>query len=722
MGFIARTGQWFKPVAFFVTLLLVTGNTLAAPQYVGGETCVACHEQETSKWTDSHHDLAMQEPTDKTVLGNFEAGSFDYRGVTTTFFKRQGEFFVRTDNSQGQLQEFKVAYTFGVYPLQQYLLPLPGGRLQALGIAWDSRPATVGGQRWFHLYAEQNVDFQDPLHWTGRLQNWNYMCAECHSTHLEKNFSATDNRYATTWSELNVSCEACHGPGSSHLQWASKDQPDSTNKGLTHTLDRSGISWQPNPETGIPEGTGTGHSTEIETCGACHARRTQLFEDDRQGQNLLQSFLPALIQQGIYHSDGQIDAEVYVYGSFGQSKMYDKGVTCSDCHDPHSTKLRAEGNGVCLQCHGAVQYNTRSHHFHDPASAAGACVACHMPSKTYMQVDVRHDHSFRIPDPALSEAEGVPNACTQCHEGSTNHWAATQVNKWYGKTETRYQAPAKVLAAARAGAGNAHARLLESLNGEQTSAILTATMAYELSLILDPAAAAAIMPLLANDDALVRATAVLALESLPVSQRFQALAPLLQDTSRVVRSLVGRALADVPLNQLPADLGAQLQSGWDLFVASQQFNADDPAALTNLGNFYARQQALATATDYFQQALALDPLWIPAYVNYADLLRATNRDNEGLAVLQQGLAVLPDAADLQHSLGLLYVRQKRLDPAIVALARAAELAPANVRYTYVYIVALNSLGRRAEALTILDKAAGRFPLDASLQQLQNQLR
>ena len=285
-----------------------------------------------------------------------------------------------------------------------------------------------------------------------------------------------------------------------------------------------------------------------------------------------------------------------------------------------------------------------------------------------------------------------------------------------------FQAPAKALAAARAGAENAHAELLKTVDEDRHNAILTASLVYELGLALDAETVATIVKLLDSPEPLVRATAIQALESLPVSQRFQALAPLLQDTSQVVRSLTGRALADVPLPQLPADLGEQLQSSWKLYIESELFNADDPAALTNLGSFYARQQALPTATAYFQQALALDPLWIPAYINFADMLRAANRDSEGLRVLQQGLAQLPAAADLQHSLGLLYVRQKRLDLAIPALGQAAALAPANVRYTYVYIVALHSLGRRADALETLATAIQQWPQDTSLQQLKAQLR
>src|SRR5205823_4298903 len=213
------------PSLFAVLLFAAAQATPAAPtepgqavvkEYVGAAACGACHAREYEAWSRSHHRHAMQVADAKSVLGNFRDAKFVYAGTTSLFSTRDGRYYVRTDGPDGKLAEFEIKYTFGVAPLQQYLIELPGGKLQALGIAWDSRPKANGGQRWFHLYPDQNLRAGDPLHWTGINQNWNFMCAECHSTRLRKNFDAATGRFTTTWAEIDVACEACHGPGAEH--------------------------------------------------------------------------------------------------------------------------------------------------------------------------------------------------------------------------------------------------------------------------------------------------------------------------------------------------------------------------------------------------------------------------------------------------------------------------------------------------------------------------
>ena len=192
----------------------------APPTFVGSAKCASCHAKETEAYRGSDHARAMEPATDQTVLGNFDQARVTHRGVTSTFFRRDGKFFVRTDGPDGKPAEFEIAYTFGADPLQQYLVPFSGGRLQALGLAWDTRPRAQGGQRWFHLYPDVTLRPPDSLHWTGRDQTWNFQCAECHSTDLRKRYDLAENRYATAWAELTVSCEECHGPGSAHVAWA----------------------------------------------------------------------------------------------------------------------------------------------------------------------------------------------------------------------------------------------------------------------------------------------------------------------------------------------------------------------------------------------------------------------------------------------------------------------------------------------------------------------
>ena len=373
----ARTRRlWIVLLVFAGTVLALQSAARAddPAHFVGGETCAACHAAETARWKESHHAQAMQAATPATVLGDFADAKLNHFGVVTTFSRAGDKFMVRTDGPDGALHDYEIAYTFGVYPLQQYLIAMPGGRLQALGIAWDSRPKEQGGQRWFHLYPDQKLPAGDRLHWTGRDQTWNYMCADCHSTDLKKNYDLATNTYATTWTDVDVSCEACHGPGSRHVAWAQTHATAGSNAPGLSDADRKGLTnwlkatdhghWEMNPETGIAKRTEPLASAELDACAACHSRRRVIAKDAQPGAPLLDSYAPADLEPGLYHADGQIDGEVFEYGSFVQSRMYHAGVTCSNCHEPHSLTLRAEGNALCGQCHMPAKFDTAEHHHH----------------------------------------------------------------------------------------------------------------------------------------------------------------------------------------------------------------------------------------------------------------------------------------------------------------------------------------------------------------------
>jgi tetratricopeptide (TPR) repeat protein len=698
----------------------------SAPEFVGRAACAGCHAEQDRLWQGSHHDLAMQEANEETVLGDFHDAPFRKDGVVSRFFRRDGRFLVNTDGPDGRLADFEIKYTFGVTPLQQYLVELPGGRLQALSITWDSRPKSQGGQRWFHLYPNEKIDHTDELHWTRLSQNWNFMCAECHSTNLQKNYDPASRAYRTTWSEIDVACEACHGPGSQHIAWA-EHQPgferiDSKTKGLTALLDeREGIRWTIDPLLGnahrsAPRTT----EKEIQTCARCHARRAQLFGEYRQGP-LLDSHLPSLLRETLYHADGQIEGEVYEYGSFLQSKMYRAGVTCSDCHEPHSLKPRATGNGVCLQCHGADRYDTRKHHFHRSGNEGAQCVDCHMPAKTYMVVDPRRDHSFRIPRPDLSARLGTPNACTNCHAKKTARWAADRVRQWYGPDPKGYQNYAEALHAARTGAIDAEARLMALLRAKDQPAIARATAAAELGRRLSPESLPILAEALAEADPRVRAGALEALEPLPPEQRWGLAHEWLRDPMRVVRALTAGSLAGISLERVPPGEQADFRRAADDYLASLRLNADDPAALVNRGNFHAARGETAEAERAYREALVLNPDWVPAYVNLGDLFRQTGRDGDGETLLREGLTRQPKAAALHHSLGLWQVRQKNFPAALASLKRAVELAPEDARFGYVYAVALHGTGHPREARAVVEAGLKRAPGDPALNELRFQL-
>ena len=264
-------------------------STVVAAKYVTSAQCAGCHAKEHAAWKGSDHDLAMQTADAQSVLGDFAGAKFNYAGTTSTFIRRDGKFFVNTDGPDGKLADFEIKYTFGVRPLQQYLIELPGGRMQALGIAWDSRSKAKGGQRWFHLYPGQSIKAGDPLHWTGVQQNWNFQCAECHSTDFRKSFDAAAGAFKSTWAEMNVACEACHGPGSNHVAWARKEgawQSLERSKGLAIALDeRRGVSWMPVAETGNAKRSAPRQeSREIDTCARCHARASRISDDYVHGK------------------------------------------------------------------------------------------------------------------------------------------------------------------------------------------------------------------------------------------------------------------------------------------------------------------------------------------------------------------------------------------------------------------------------------------------------
>jgi tetratricopeptide (TPR) repeat protein len=715
--------------------------TPAGGGYVGAQACAECHSAEYRHWQDSQHAKAMQPAVEQTVLGDFDDASFTYADITSTFFRRDGKFMARTDGPDGKLEDYEIAYTFGVYPLQQYLIGFPDGRYQTLGISWDSRPREEGGQRWFHLYPDQNLTHQDPLHWTGLQQNWNYMCAECHSTNLRKNYDPKLNRFNTTWSEINVSCEACHGPGTAHLAWAKKEgdwQKLNPTKGLAITLDeRRGLLFQlrtlamqglnlataalnprldrlgtAKPAMGsAPSGTPRTASRELELCARCHSRRGQFWEEYPFGQSLLDTHRLALLTPDLYYPDGQMKDEVFNHGSFLQSKMQAKGVSCGDCHDPHSGKPRAAGGKVCLQCHIAAKYESPRHHFHPAGSKGADCVACHAPATTYMVVDPRHDHSFRIPRPDLTVKLGVPNACTRCHEDQSAQWAAEQIQKWYGQPQPGHQQFAEALHAGALDAPGARELLLALLKNPDQPAIARASGTALLGERLDPVAFEAIRPLLTDPDPLLRSTAARALEALPPELKVQQVLPLLDDPVRLVRIDAARSLASVPKEALTENQRLAVQRSIDEYLAAEWTNAERPESYLNIGLIHVDQRQFEKAEAAYRAALALQPTFTQAAVNLADLYRLQGREADGEKTLRQALTLDPQNADAHHALGLLLVRQQRLPEALTALADAARLEGDNARYGYVYAVALNGAGQGPKAIQKLETVLAKHPND-----------
>ena len=655
----------------------------------------------------------MAHANETTVLGDFADATFDYFGVKSRFFRKDGKYLVETDGPDGKLATFEVKYTFGVDPLQQYLIEFPDGRLQALSIAWDTRPKDQGGQRWFHLYPNEEIRHDDPLHWTKLNQNWNFMCSECHSTGVGKGYDAANDRFATKFAEISVGCEGCHGQGSRHVGWA-RDKAswwpfgkvDDPTMGLTERFsERRDARWIPNADTGNVSRSSAPRTlrAEVETCGLCHARRSEFSEDWKPGQALSDTHMVSPIGRGLYHADGQARdvEESYNYGSFKQSKMFAAGVTCSDCHDPHSAKLRLAEDNTCLQCHAPEKYADAKHHRHAAVNPQLSCASCHMPTRNYMIVDNRHDHSFRIPRPDLSVKLGTPNACNDCHKDKSAEWAAAAIEGWYGPSRKGFQNYATAFHAAWANQADA-AQLLAVVAGDRNApAIARASALSELSTRATPATLVLARTALKDPDPMVRIGALDMVQDLPIDQRWPMASPLLADPIRAVRIRATSVLADVPPARLTeADRGLFDRAAAE-FIAAQQFNADRPEARTTLGSFYARRGRNGEAETEYKAALRLSPKFTGASVNLADLYRQTGRESDGEKVLRDAIAAVPDDGGLHYALGLSLVRMKRYDDALAELHRAVDLDHDNARYAYTYGVAMHSAGQVPEAIAFL---------------------
>lgn len=705
--------RWWQPHP--ATPATSTATAAQAARYVGAAACAGCHAAETVAWQQSRHAHAMQIAAAGSMLGRFDGAALT--NLPATFSHDSSGYFVHTAGADGEPAGFPLAYSFGVYPLQQYLVPLSDGRLQALPYAWDARTAAQGGQRWFDLQAGDEAPAGSSRHWTSRDQNWNYLCADCHSTNLRRNYDAAQDRYASSWTDLAVGCEACHGPGSRHLAWARHDAgTDAKDQGLTLALDeRHGVAWTTDAASGDPvRSASLSTHREVETCAACHSRRRPLGDDPTPTGQLLDNYEPALLDAGLYYPDGQQQGEVYIYGSYLQSRMYAAGVSCSDCHEPHGGRLRAEGNALCTQCHQAARYDSPGHHLHQTGSAGAQCVACHMPARTYMQVDLRRDHSMRVPRPDLSLQYGVPNACNGCHGNKDARWAAAAIEKAHGPQRKGYQNYVDVLSAARSGAPGALDKLLILSGAADAPGIARATAVAALGHHPGARGFAALRTAAQSGDPLIRDAALDAVLSYPPQQRAELALPLADDPRRAVRVKAGQALLGVPDALLDPGQRQVRDRAYAEWRASELAAAERPESRLNLGAAAAARGEAQEARAQYRAALKLDPRFTPAYANLAELERDRGDETQAAAVLDEGLRAVPGDPALLHLRGLQQVRAHHLTEAIDLLGQAARAAPEEPRYAYVYAVALHSAGQPAAAVSVLERALRRSPYSTDL--------
>jgi len=608
-----------------------------APTYVGSGACTGCHADQSAAWRGSMHALAWQQPTPESVLGDFNDAVFEHRGVTTRFTRRDGAFVIETQGADGAVKAFPMAGVAGVAPLQQYLLETEPGRLQAFDVAWD-----VVGKRWYHLYPDADLPPEDGLHWTGPYKNWNARCAECHATGFAKNYAPKSHRYASAETEIGVGCEACHGPGEAHLEWTKA--PTAFDPARRRGLTREGLT------IGFTEASA---ETEIQQCAGCHSRRDAIGDTSPvPGTPYHDSYRLALLRDGLYYADGSIRDEVYVYGSFLQSRMYAQGVRCSDCHDPHRAAVKPDPDPVCLQCHSPAgnprfprlaraEYADPSHHFHKPSSDGAKCVSCHMVERTYMGIDGRRDHSFRIPRPDLAAETGAPDPCTGCHTGRDAGWAAAAIAQRFPQSTHRGPHFSQTFAAARRDPAKAAEDLLRIAEGDGYPAIVRASALDLLRGATDAAAAVRAAHLIGDPDPLVREAAIGTVRALPPSDRADFIGPALDDPTRSVRIAAAREILAVPREFLPAGLDDRIRAAMSEWRASLLVKADFPETQLAIAGVALVLKNMDAAEQAFREAVALDPQLVQAWAMIARILAASGDMDGARAALEDGLRSNP---------------------------------------------------------------------------------
>jgi len=672
-------------VLSFPLSLIVNRNVEETKQpvaeFTGGKACIECHQKEYRLWKGSDHDSAMAVASDSSVRGDFNNAVFAFNGKISKFYKRDGKFYVYTEGPGGIMKEYQVTHTFGIRPLQQYLIPFENGKYQCLPIAWNTTE-----NRWFHMaamvYKPEDLKPDNWLYWTNQAQNWNSMCAECHSTNLQKNYDLETKSYHTTWNDINVNCEACHGPGSLHIEWAKLPElarPQDNNTGLV--VKTSKLSSR----------------QYVESCAPCHARRSATGPYDHAHNEFLSYAIPQLPTRPAYYIDGQFKDEDYEYGSFTQSKMYMKDVRCGDCHDPHSLKRKFEGNALCTQCHRADEYDTFNHHMHKSNGEKGTsfvnkqgrklgagdgnlCRDCHMPGRYYMGIDRRYDHSMRIPRPDLSLKFGSPNACTSCHDDKTDQWALQNVNKWYG--ERRKVHYGTILAEAANGDAGADSGLLRIINSNLYPEIIRATAIGYLSVYPSVKAQDALRKALNDPDPLLRFTATGRYMPADSALLLHALLPLLSDPIKSVRMEAASRLATYPKTAFGEIQFPLFIKALEEYKQSQEYVADFPAGRYNLGNYYSKLKDLPKAEENYLAAIAIDNLFYPAKLNLALLYYQQGKIDPAERLYLDLVKNNPDVAEVYYYLALLYGEQKKYVEAIALLETASVMPNCNPRIWY----------------------------------------
>ncbi|WP_291865643.1 multiheme c-type cytochrome [Maribacter sp.] len=653
-------------------------TTKITPHFAGTETCISCHNDEHARWENSDHDLAMQIADSTTVLGDFNTTTFKSKGVNYLFTKKGNNFYVNTEGGNGKYQDFKIKYTFGVFPLQQYLIAFPNGSYQCLMVAWDSNKNI-----WFNLQPNLVIEHNEWMHWSGGSMSWNSMCADCHSTNLQKKYDSNTQSYETTYSIINVSCEACHGPASKHVEFY-KNKSKSTvppELYMTKNMDSKEV---------------------VQKCARCHSRRTQHTDYFDYTGHYLDHYAPSLIIDPLYELDGQIKDEVYVYGSFVQSKMYHNNVSCKDCHDVHSLKLKKQGNDLCLSCH-VPTYNEPEHHFHKKDTPASLCINCHMDGKTYMGNDYRRDHSFRVPRPDQSIKYDTPNACNKCHTDKSPVWASNFLKLKFGEPDQNHYS--NLLLEGTNGNFDAYHSILKNSNYPE---IIRATALYNYAnQNLSEQDINNILHFINDSSPLVRKEAVAVLEKINANEYTNNyIQPLLLDSIRSVRISAAQFYA---ANNIPLPQNREYKKANKELKNSLENNSEFPSGQHKIGLLHAAKGDITAAEKAYRNAIFIDNYYNLSRLNLALIVYNQGKTKEAEELYLKVASQEPHSSYPHFMLGLLYNEINQPQKSIQYLKLATEKKPILINAFYNYGIKLQEQQKYKDARTVIEKGLKEVP-------------
>ncbi len=683
-----------NPPAVTLAAPLPQAEKLVFQEYAGSQSCRECHAALFEQWSKSNHGLAERPLRDDMDKAAFEPERTIQHGTQTTEVRvKDGRHEVVSLGFENQQQPYEVERVIGNDPLRQYLVKAFGGRLQTLEASYDPHK-----NEWFNVYGNEDRKPGEWGHWTGRGMTWNTMCASCHNTRLRKNYDEATDSFHTSMAEMTVSCEACHGPLKAHVGWR-KQYPNSK---------------ETDPTIKKPTRNQT-----LDSCGACHARRSELTGDFKPGDNFFDHHALAIVDEGnLFHADGQVRDEDYELSSFLSSKMHTAGVSCADCHNPHTGKTILPGNDLCMRCHAAATpafpkapiINLAAHSFHQPQSTGSQCINCHMPQTVYMQRHSRHDHGFTIPDPLLTKQIGVPNACNRCHTDKDADWSLTATEKWYGakmERPTRYRA--LTIAAARTGNPSAREGLMKLLQSETESGYWKASAVRLLDpFMTDRSVFPSVIGLASHADPLVRASVARSMEPLLVVNSPSARATvnqLLSDPIRSVRLAAAWSLRSTLDEASP--VGKELQQMLAL-------NADQPSGQLQQGAYYFARNDGPNALLHYQKAAQWDPNSAPIRHELAVAYSTVGKPQEALHELQEAVRLEPNTAEYHFKLSLACNEVGDVEGTIRSLEQTVKLEPQYARAWYNLGLARNGKGDAAGAVSALRQGEQANPNDASI--------